>query len=175
MSVPSIETPSARQAAMAVLFDWNRTAAATAFDKQLLIAQGAAFGENVAARLVGKQVEEKKRTRKPRRRLHRAPARPLLVPHQRRPVRPLQPPLLFSPSASVSSATISFPTTAKGGRINRNTITGLDQFFNILNFIYFSKGASLKKSLTLLIIKSFCVKVTKIIHVNYKQAVLRRS
>jgi hypothetical protein len=46
----------------------------------------------------------------------------------------------FSPSASVSSATVSFPTTAKfkGGRINRNTITGLDQFFNILNFIYFS-------------------------------------
>ena len=60
VSVPSIETPSARQAAMAVLFDWNRTAA-TAFDKQLLIAQAAASGEDVSARMVGKQVEEKKK------------------------------------------------------------------------------------------------------------------
>ncbi len=51
----------------------------------------------------------------------------------------------FSPSASVSSATVSFPTTAKGGRINRNTITGLDQFFNILNFTYFSEGLPLSK------------------------------
>jgi hypothetical protein len=49
---------------MTVLFDWNRTAA-TAFDKQLLIAQGAASGDDVAAWMVGKQVEERKRTRKP--------------------------------------------------------------------------------------------------------------
>ena len=49
---------------MTILFDWNRTAAATAFDKQLLIAQGAASGENVAARLVGTQVEEKIKNKK---------------------------------------------------------------------------------------------------------------
>ena len=86
--------------------------AATAFDKQLLIAQGAAFGENVAARLVGKQVEEKKKNKKTKTKaVSSAPARPLLVPSQRRPVRPLQLPLLFfSLSASVSSATVSFPT-----------------------------------------------------------------
>ena len=80
VSVPSLETPSARQAATAVLFNWSRTAAATAFDKQLLIAQGAASGEDVAPRMVSKQVEEKKRTTKARRRLHRAPAGPLLLP-----------------------------------------------------------------------------------------------
>jgi hypothetical protein len=51
---------------MAVLFDWNRTAAATAFDKQLLIAQGAASGDDDAARMVGKQVEEKKKNKKSR-------------------------------------------------------------------------------------------------------------
>ena len=93
VSVPSLETPSARQAATAVLFDWSRTAAATAFDKQLLIAQGAASGEDVAPRMVSKQVEEKKRTTKARRRLHRAPARPLLLPllfSLRRPACPLQ-------------------------------------------------------------------------------------
>ncbi len=55
VSVPSIETPSARQAAMAVLFDWNRTAATTAFDKQLLILVLLNSGEDVAARMVGKQ------------------------------------------------------------------------------------------------------------------------
>ncbi len=38
--------------------------AATAFDKQLLIAQGAASDEDVAARMVGKQVEEKKEQEK---------------------------------------------------------------------------------------------------------------
>ena len=145
VSVPSIETPSARQAAMAVLFDWNRTAAATAFDKQLLIAQGAASGENVAARLVGKQVKETKRNKKTKTKAASSSSSSSAgAPSTSASSTSATATAFFSPSASVSSETVSFPTTAKGVWINRNTITGLDQFFNILNFIYISEPLSKK-------------------------------
>jgi hypothetical protein len=147
VSVPSIETPSTRQATMTILFDWNRTAAATAFDKQLLIAQGAASGENVAARLVGTQVEEKIKNKKTKTKAASSSSSSSAG----------------APSTSASStsatATAFFsrsPRPAcppqqfrfrprKGGRINRNTITGLDQFFKILNFIHFSEDLPLSK------------------------------
>ena len=52
--VPELETPFARLAARAVLFDWSKTAAATAFPEQLPIAQDAASGEEVSERMAGK-------------------------------------------------------------------------------------------------------------------------
>ncbi len=60
-TVPELETPFARLAARAVMFDWSQTAAATAFAAPLPIAQGAASGEEVSERMVGKlEITERK-------------------------------------------------------------------------------------------------------------------
>jgi hypothetical protein len=92
--------------------------------KQLLIAQAAASGEDVSARMVGKQVEEKNKNKKPRRRLHRAPASSAGASSTSASSTSATATAFFSPSASVSSATVSFPTTTKGRRIKRKHDNG---------------------------------------------------
>ena len=126
VSVASLETPSARQAATAVLFDWSRTAAATAFDKQLLIAQGAASGEDVAPRMVSKQVEEKKRTTKAIKTKAASSSSSSSTTAT----------AFFSPSASVSSATDSYPTSTTGRRIKRKHDNGSGSVFLYLFFCF---------------------------------------
>ena len=146
VSVPSLETPSARQAATAVLFDWNRTAAATAFDKQLQIAQGAASGEDVAARMVGKQVEEKKKNKKSKTKAASSSSSSSAgASSTSASSTSATATAFFSPSASVSSATVSFPTTTTGRRIKRKHDNGSGSVFQYLNFIYFSEDLPLSK------------------------------
>ena len=140
---------------MAVLFDWNRTAA-TAFDKQLLIAQGAASGEDVAARMVGKQVEEKKNKKTKTKAASSSSSSSAGDPSTSASSTSATATAFFSPSASVSSATVSFPTTTKGRRIKRkheSSITGLDQFLiYLISFASQSTCLSQKKSLLAIIV-----------------------
>ncbi len=160
---------------MAVLFDWNRTAA-TAFDKQLLIAQGAASGEDVAARMVGKQVEEKKNKKTKTKAASSSSSSSAGDPSTSASSTSATATAFFSPSASVSSATVSFPTTTKGRRIKRKHDKGSGSVFQYTSFHLLIRAQScLSQKKSLLALKSFCVKIAKIMDVNYKQAVLRRS